>query len=125
MKPTIFIFLLALAASQSIGINIGCKQYANDSITCLTCSQRYYKDSKGVCQPVRTTCNTYDPFTGACTSCYDGYMLVEVVCIPNPNPKDSKCANFSNGVCKQCSRGYYLQNGFCNEVDPLCKTFNF
>lgn len=125
MKVLLLILLATLAVSQSITVNSGCKQYANDSSTCVVCSQRFYKDSKGLCQPVSTLCNGYDSSTGACTSCYDGYILLEVICIANSNPKDPNCANYSNGICNKCSRGYYLLNSTCTAVDPLCKTFNY
>ena len=38
---------------------------------------------------------------------------------------DPNCRNTANGVCQQCSVGYYFnQNGICTQVNPFCKTSN-
>jgi hypothetical protein len=36
---------------------------------------------------------------------------------------DVNCATFNNGMCVNCSKGYYLsQQGPCIQFNPLCKT---
>ena len=125
MKSLILLALITLISGQIITTNFGCKSFAKDGVTCLDCSKRFYKDSTGICQPVNEACKTYDQNTGACTSCYDGFLLIEVICIPDPKPQDPNCNDFSNGVCHKCSRGFYLLNNACEMVSPLCKTFNY
>lgn len=126
MKTWIFLTLVALVSAQIITTNFGCRSTAADGVTCLECSSRFYKDKDGICQPVSSSCKTYNTDTGACTSCYDGFLLLEVVCIPDPRPQDhSNCNNFTDGICHKCSRGFYLLNNTCEIVSPLCKTFNY
>ena len=113
MKVLILALVVVLASSQIITTNFGCKNMSADGVTCIECSNRFYKDGSGICQPVSTACNNYDKATGACTSCYEGFLLIEVICIKDPKPKDPNCANVKNGVCQKCSKGFYLLNGKC------------
>jgi hypothetical protein len=53
--------------------NPGCLTFVNG--TCTNCSVRYYLDSLGICQPVSDYCRTWDSSTGACLTCYNGYLL--------------------------------------------------
>ena len=124
MKVLILILIVVLTSSQIITTNFGCKNMSTDGVTCIECSNRFYKDGSGICQPVSTSCNNYDKATGACTSCYEGFLLIEVICIKDPKPKDPNCANVTNGVCQKCSKGFYLLNGKCQLIDPQCKNFD-
>jgi hypothetical protein len=118
--------LLSLCLSQTILVNIGCKSYAPDGKNCLKCSDRFYSDSTGVCQPVSSTCKTYDDTNGACLTCYDGYFLAEIICAFGSLPSsDPYCISNKNGICSKCSKGFYLLDNTCNMVDPLCKTFDY
>ena len=47
----------------------------NPDGTCSRCAQRYYFGSNRVCTPVSGNCNGYNPTTGACTSCYQSFLL--------------------------------------------------
>lgn len=125
MKALLLLAIATLTCAQIITTNFGCRSLSSDGVTCLECSQRFFKDSQGICQPVSSSCKTYDNVTGACTSCYSGYLLIDVICFKNPKPQDPNCANLTNGVCQQCSRGFYLLNGTCELVDPLCKSFDY
>ena len=125
MRALPLVLLLAVAYSQVVTTNFGCKNLAADGVTCNECSNRFFKDTDGICQPVSTSCKTYDPATGDCKSCYEGFLLIEVICIKDPKPKDPNCANFNEGVCKKCSKGFYLLDNKCELVDPLCKNFDY
>lgn len=117
--------LLSLVACQSLVVNTGCKTIAADGISCQTCSDRFYKDPQGICQPVSTSCRTYSSVDGTCTGCYDGYYLLETICLfDNRPPTNPYCAKFENQLCILCSKGFYLSNGDCKQIDTFCKTFD-
>jgi hypothetical protein len=117
--------------AQSIIVNYGCKSYAKDGTTCIVCSERFYMESStGICQPVSSTCNTYNPTNGNCLTCYSGYFLADVICAFGSSPSTSSnynpyCLKVVNEKCTQCSMGFYLLNGTCTMVNPLCKTFDY
>jgi hypothetical protein len=134
MKPVLIILLaslVAVALSQSIVVNYGCKSYSKDGTKCLLCSDRFYMDQSGICQPVSSNCKTYNSTNGACLSCYGGYFLADVICVFGTLPSSSSatydpyCLNVTNGACSQCSKGFYLLNSTCTAVNPLCKTFDY
>jgi hypothetical protein len=124
MKLIIACLLLALVSSQVIVTNFGCKIIAADG-SCTECSNRFYKDGSGICQPVSDSCLDYNPTNGACTSCFGGFILLEVICIPDPNPRDPNCAEFTGDICSKCSTRFYLLDGACTPIDPNCKTFDY
>ena len=68
-------FLIFLTASNVVYLNPGCKSFDDDG-SCAQCSVRFYKDSKGICQPVNSNCNAYNEQTGACLTCYPGFAIV-------------------------------------------------
>lgn len=114
--------------AQTIVINYGCKSYSKDGTTCVLCSDRFYMDGSGICQPVSSACKTYDPSNGACLTCYDGYFLADVICAFGSLPSassDPYCLKVVNQTCSQCSRGFYLSNSTCVMVNPLCKDFDY
>ena len=37
---------------------------------------------------------------------------------------DANCLNFSGNACVTCFQGYYVSEGKCKQVNPLCKTFD-
>lgn len=84
-KLRFLILLVALAAVAHAGnlivLNPGCRQFDASGV-CAACSNRYYKDGEGICQPVSNNCRTYKSDNGACTSCYDGFSIVEDTCLP-------------------------------------------
>lgn len=116
-----------LSSTQTIVIrNIGCKSY-NAQGVCNNCSLRYYLDPANICQPVNPNCNTYNPSTGACLSCYSGFGLIEDTCLPGlvSGNFDPNCNTFNGDLCVKCSVGFFLNsNGKCQGTDPSCKTFN-
>lgn len=48
---------------------------------CVQCLNRYYLDVTLKCKTVDPLCKAYDPLTGGCTDCYDGYSLSKQSCI--------------------------------------------
>lgn len=48
---------------------------------CVQCVNRYYLDINLHCQVVNPLCKSYDPLSGACTDCFDGYKLAALTCI--------------------------------------------
>lgn len=85
-KKNILILLLSLLfvtayTGKVIILNPGCKQF-DSSGKCAACSTRFYKDKEGICQPVNPNCRDYNPTNGACTSCYDGFSIIEDTCLP-------------------------------------------
>ena len=86
MKVTIVIILFSFLLFSSncqnvIYLNPGCNKF-NEAGDCISCSVRFYKDNNGICQPVNPNCNGYNPITGACTTCYPGFAIIENTCLP-------------------------------------------
>ena len=59
--------------SNNTSYSQNCATFDN-SQNCVQCAQRYVM-SEGKCTAVSDFCNTYDPVTGFCTSCYQGFGL--------------------------------------------------
>lgn len=133
MHKRILSVLLVLAlgtlinSANIIVLNPGCRQF-DSSGKCVACSNRFYKNKEGICQPVNNNCKTFDPSNGACTSCYDGFSVVENVCLPKPDDIAGmiNCNEIGeNGTCKKCSNGYYFDaNRVCQIIPDTCSDFN-
>lgn len=54
------ILLVTVYPQTTTIFNFGCKALSADGKTCTTCSSRFYKDQTGICQPVSTSCQTYN-----------------------------------------------------------------
>lgn len=80
----------------------------------------------GKCQVQNPLCKTLDVNTGGCLSCWPGYTLANSNCIVTQIQvqADPYCINFINGVCTNCSSGYYYNSNdrICKALDPICKT---
>ena len=83
---------------------------------------------QGICLQVYPECKDYDEKTGQCTSCFNGYFLLDGLCqivatalsVPfcqNYNPLDPR-------QCLKCVSGYYLQSNTCLNVSPLCGDYD-
>lgn len=91
----------------------------------------------GNCVSVSDLCAAWDETSGACTSCYGGYVLSEGACVSNssvpPGPAtscefrqvliDGSCVAVSDlcatwdevtGACTSCYGGYNLAEGVCS-----------
>lgn len=125
----ILIFNTLVFSQNVIIFNPGCRQY-DTAGNCVACSNRFYKDKEGICQPVNNNCRTFNPENGACTSCYDGFAIIEDVCLPKLESDDfaglSNCNQLGpNGTCKKCSSGYYFDSKrICQRIPDTCADFN-
>lgn len=128
------LIILALSSCQNVVIiNKGCREFKSGG-ECLSCSNRFYLDKEGICQPVNSQCRTYDNSNGACTSCYDGFAIIENTCLPDLTPSQlfailgpiSNCNQIdSDGKCLKCSLGFYFDgNRFCSKIPDTCARFN-
>lgn len=104
-----------------------CAEFVNG--VCSKCSFRFIRAFDNTCEPVNPLCASWDT-NGACLTCYAGYTICESGCIMTESCADSgtydpNCRNTVNGVCQECSVGYYFnQNGICTQVNPFCRTSN-
>jgi hypothetical protein len=96
---------------------------------CSVCSKGWWKNANGVCQVVSDLCSTWSESTGACLSCYGGYVLNGGVCEINTNPfnggNNLLCGTWNGTQCLKCSRRAYFNNqGICVAVSDQCATFD-
>ena len=77
---------------------------------CVKCVPRGYIDFEGNCALVSDSCNTFDIFSGDCTSCYGGFVLKDGKCILDETRLQSNCASFdvTNKICTRCYNGSFL-----------------
>lgn len=90
---------------------------------CLQCSFGYRFNASGLCVAQDYLCKLYHPITYECLLCYPGFMVgSEGKCglITEPG-----CLSWFNLSCEACSNGYYLSQGHCHQIDPLCSRFNY
>jgi hypothetical protein len=101
-----------------------CVKY--NGTVCSLCPNRYYFGPNGLCTPINPQCDTYS-FSGGCLSCYSGYKISGVDCIPSIKKLDYNCKSYNAlGVCASCySKFYFSQSqSTCLPLNPLCKTHN-
>ena len=103
-----------------------CQQFDPTKTTCLNCSARFFPDSNGKCKQVNPLCKTASNINGNCLSCYPGYVLQGTICaLGSSTNSDVNCAAFVNGVCTNCSQGFYPgAQGKCTQFNPLCRNSN-
>ena len=96
-----------------------CSEYATDS--------EYPQN--GVCASTTSrtaaTCKTNSVSNGACTSCSDGFFLMEGGCYETSRyPGKSVCTTVasSGGTCQTAADGYYLNGGTLVTCPVGCKT---
>lgn len=104
-----------------------CQSY-DSSNNCQQCATKYFLNTTvGSCQPVSPLCQTSNSLSGACLSCYQGYILQSGQCVIGTNSTtDVNCKTFNNGVCSQCYQGYFIGSGtgICTISSVLCKSSN-
>ena len=110
--------------------DLGCSLWNSVLTICLQCSQRFYFNGNR-CTPVNDQCNTWEPSTGRCLSCFNGYdLLFDGTCqlsTKNSLPSDSGCGtwDWKNQKCLQCSNNWVFNtNGVCVPVSDQCNTFD-
>jgi len=101
-----------------------CQKFDNSKTTCITCSSNFFLSADGKCKQINPICKTADQNTGACLSCYPGYVLQGQTCsVGAAATLDVNCAQFNNNLCVKCSNNYYLNAQLvCTQNNPLCKT---
>jgi hypothetical protein len=72
-----------------------CLQTNQLTNTCDLCSPSYYS-SGSACLKVSSLCNGYDPRSGSCLNCKNGYLNFGGQCV------DSNCAKTQGDTCAQC-----------------------
>lgn len=96
-----------------------CRSYSQLG-SCVQCATSYFI-SNGVCTLSSSLCASTDR-NGVCLSCYPGYSLRNGNCsvfIQDPN-----CKQYSDSGCSLCSSGFYMSEGKCVLISPLCSTAN-
>lgn len=104
-----------------------CKTWSGTS--CITCADRSFFDSNGVCQAVSNNCNTWDAKTGDCLTCFGGYDLEKGSCVfsasNNAKPSDLGCSKWDlkSQACLSCSKNWVFNtNKVCTPVSDFCKS---
>ena len=116
------LYLSSCVMSGVANVPPNCANFTNG--VCVQCAQGSFWRN-GNCVSVSPLCRTYDNSTGYCTSCYNGYVLNQITCsIAPPSSGAANCKNFTNGICVQCSQGYLMLGGVCQQINPLCQTVN-
>lgn len=128
----LFSILLVCCSSQTYSFqNAGCATFDSQN-NCLTCKDRYYMYSYlSLCLPVSPICHDYNPTTGACITCIDGFAMTQGVCQPTFNmivvsKNQANCGSFNNvsQVCEKCIDAYTLIGGACYPVILNCDTYS-
>jgi hypothetical protein len=108
----------------------GCRNWDWTNQVCLECSSWWFFGSNGLCAPVDPYCKSYNSGNGSCLTCYKGYLLNESKgscdLAPTQAVTDAGCAewNWDAQTCLRCSSNWVSQNGSCQPVNPLCKSYN-
>jgi hypothetical protein len=103
-----------------------CQSYDSNN-NCIKCIAKFYLSITGMCQGVSPLCKEYNNVTGACTSCWTGYVLSINACIvANSQNYDVRCSKRVGNTCVSCYSGYYLNSNTlkCTPQNLLCKTVN-
>jgi len=123
MQKQLFI---VMALIMAVLTQNGCIAH-NANNVCTACAGGFYLDVNNVCQTANDLCKTSDN-TGACSSCYGGYIISGRNCVidnggNNPPPVNPLCKTAdANNNCLSCYPGYKVSNGTC--VVTNCKTYD-
>lgn len=122
-----------------------CSRFGSDNLTCLSCLEGYFL-VKDICYPGKcsnvngqlclqclqgyylqnglcyaSSCLSYDKVNMVCLKCIDLFELVPNIGICQP----SNCLTYDSSLyCSQCSTGYILKNGVCQQGDSNCVSWN-
>jgi hypothetical protein len=118
-------FIPPTPTQQTATLDPNCYQFNGSQ--CVICSSRFYFGTNGICVLVNPQCQNYDNYTGACTSCYQGYIVSNGNCIIG-QIGDANCQNYNSitQTCSQCYNGYYINQttGICTKMNTLCNQSN-
>ena len=96
----------------------------SNPVFCATCMAGYDLVNGQCQQAVDPNCINYNPATGVCLECRQGFEPVGSRCVDSGR-RDPNCAKYTDGVCESCSNRYYFgPEGICFPVNPLCNTYN-
>ena len=93
----------------------------------MKCSFGFYFGGNGNCKKIPDTCLDFDTNAEKCLACYSGYSLDNNhICVKSAAESiDPGCSSFQNGVCTQCSFGYYFDEfGRCRQIPSTCGDFD-
>jgi len=82
------------------------------------CGARQYS-STGQCLDVSPFCRTFDPIYGNCLTCIYPYFLQSDGTCKQAIPSQGGAINVNS-----CPENYYMRQGTCVAVNPLCLTFD-
>ena len=101
---------------------------------CKACVWRSVFNAQKKYVEVNPQCNTFNNATGACTSCYGGYILNGGNCLVDKSEAgsgsalsgDANCRKADKGgKCQECSFRYILNaKGVCEQISDFCNTFD-
>lgn len=112
-----------------------CKVFsASNNNYCTECYKGYLAIHGG-CKEQNPLCKTIKMANGDCETCWPGFSLVQGDCVVGEQATtastksgvvDVYCIKIVNGVCNECSNGYYYHKNdqICKQADPLCKDYN-
>ena len=77
--------------------------------SCIECSNGYYVGSTGKCEALDPHCKSHDLKSGACLTCYEGFILRSPKCVQLVVAQIPNCDNVTPaGMCTSCIEGYFL-----------------
>jgi hypothetical protein len=106
-------------------IDLNCASFVSGA--CVKCSKGFYFGSNGACLAVSPLCQTFDPATGSCLTCYPSFIVVGGACVEDKNHTqgDPNCASWLSGVCTACATRTFMDgNGLCQSVSIDCSTYS-
>ena len=96
----------------------GCLDHCTTcSYPCRKCEDGFIVEN-GVCVKCSNDCKTCEFFSSTCSSCNDGYGLIEGSCRKG-------CADHCNSCdspCTKCETGFFYSGGSCFKCDPACSS---
>ena len=101
-----------------------CSKCANSTTECSECFPGLYLDENQICKSCDPSCLTCTgPSESQCSSCADGYSLVNYSSQTYCEMCSSNCKKCSsNFVCQICNEGFYVTDyGVCFECHETCK----
>ena len=108
--------------------DLGCGTWDWQNRVCIVCSKGWVFNSNNVCVVVSDQCKEHAT-NGDCTSCFQGYDLVNGQCLfsesNNARPSDLGCGvwDWNAQVCLRCSNNWFKNSdGICVPVSDQCAT---
>lgn len=99
--------------------------------TCSSCLSNHYKSKDELCSACPTGCDKCtlgDDNSAECSSCIDGYNLVEKKCKSCGLSNCKSCSANSDGntfTCSSCINAFYLNTDECGKCPENCQECSF